>query len=198
VLIIVRHGRTEANADGLLLGRADVPLDEVGRRQARALASALRRPDRVISSPLRRAVETAAAFDVDAEIDDRWIELDYGEFDGRPASQVPSEVWRSWQADPDYAPPGGESLRALRQRVDAASADALDGAAEENVVVVTHVSPIKAAVGWTLGLDDRVNWRTYVATASISRIGAGPVGPVLHGFNEVVHLEGLEETRSSG
>lgn len=188
MLVIARHGRTEANAAGLLLGRADPSLDDEGRRQARALVAALERPARVISSPLRRAVETADAFGGRVEIDERWIELDYGEYDGTPAGSVPSEVWRRWRDDPDYAPPGGETLLALRTRVDAACRDALQKAADQLVVVVTHVSPVKAAVGWALDLDARVNWRTFVAPASITRIGAGPYGPVLHGFNERAHL----------
>ena len=61
MLIIVRHGRTAANASGLLLGRADPELDELGRRQAAAVAAALPPVDRVVASPLRRAQETAAA-----------------------------------------------------------------------------------------------------------------------------------------
>ena len=83
-LIVVRHGRTEANASGLLLGHADPPLDDRGRTQALALATALPPPARVVSSPLRRARQTAGAFGTSVEIDERWIELDYGTFDGQP------------------------------------------------------------------------------------------------------------------
>ena len=62
MLYVVRHGETAANVDGLLLGRADPPLTDRGRSQARALAAAIPTPQRVVTSPLRRAVETAAAF----------------------------------------------------------------------------------------------------------------------------------------
>ena len=62
-LVIVRHGRTEANAHGLLLGRLDVELDPVGRAQAERLAAATGPVDRVIASPLQRTRQTAAAFD---------------------------------------------------------------------------------------------------------------------------------------
>lgn len=193
MLCIVRHGRTAANAAGLLLGRADPPLDELGRRQAASVAAALGQPVRVISSPLQRAQQTADAFGVAVETDERWIELDYGDFDGRPASEVPAEVWAEWRSDPDFAPPGGESLRSLRARVEAACDDLLVASAGDPdalVVVVTHVSPVKAAVGWALDLDERVNWRTFVAPGSVTRIGGGPGGAVLRSFNEVAHLDG--------
>ena len=108
MLLIVRHGQTQANADGLILGRADPPLSELGRRQAAALAEALPVPAVVVSSPLRRARETAAAFGVPVETDDRWIELDYGAMDGTPAASIDDDLWAQWRADPDFAPPGGE------------------------------------------------------------------------------------------
>lgn len=196
MLVIVRHGRTEANAEGLLLGRADPPLDATGRNQALALAEALRSTGtrvRVVASPLTRARETAAAvamaFGSEVEVDERWVELDYGAYDGRPASEVPGEVWARWRADADFAPPGGESLRALRTRVEEASEHWCGVAAEEPVVVVTHVSPIKAVLGWVLGVGDEVNWRSWVAPASITRVRPGPGGPVLVSFNDVAHLE---------
>ncbi len=77
MLIVVRHGRTAANAAGLLLGRQDPPLDLLGIEQAGRLAAEVGHADRVVSSPLRRARETAAAFDATVEIDERWAELDW-------------------------------------------------------------------------------------------------------------------------
>ena len=94
-MIVVRHGRTVANAAGLLQGRIDHPLDDVGRSQARMIADALGSVDRVIASPLLRAQETAAALGVPVEIDDRWLELDYGELDGKAVHEVPDETWRA-------------------------------------------------------------------------------------------------------
>ena len=84
MLFVVRHGRTAANASGLLLGRLDPDLDELGVRQATAAAAALGSVDRVVSSPLLRTRHTAEAFGREVEVDDRWIEMDYGEFDGQP------------------------------------------------------------------------------------------------------------------
>ncbi|HVN50321.1 MAG TPA: histidine phosphatase family protein [Acidimicrobiales bacterium] len=191
-LILVRHGRTEANATRRLLGRLDVPLDEVGRAQADALVAAVGPVDRVVTSPLRRTRETAAGFDAPTTVDERLVELDYGEYDGVPLADIPASMWHDWRSDPEFAPPGGESLVQLRRRVEAALVELVDPARSETVVVVSHVSPIKAAVTWSLGVGDEVVWRLFVSPASISRIEVGPAGPVLSSFNEVGHLADLD------
>ena len=191
MLTLVRHGRTEANRAGLLLGRLDVALDPLGERQAAAAARAVGPADRVIASPLLRTRTTAAAWGVPVETDERWIELDYGDLDGTALTDVPPELWQRWRSDVDFAPPGGESLRALGERVRAACDDLVADAADGHVVVVTHVSPIKAAAAWAMGVGDDVSWRMFVAPASISRIAISSRGPSLHGFNATAHLDAL-------
>ena len=190
MLFVVRHGRTAANASGLLLGHLDPDLDELGVRQAAATAATLGPVDRVVSSPLLRTRRTAEAFGMDVEVDDRWIEMDYGEFDGQPVSNVSAATWREWRDDLDWAPPGGESHRSVGLRVRAALDDLFEASRTSDIVVVTHVSPVKAALAWTLGVGDEVAWRTFVATASVMTVGAGPGGPSLRGFNDVSHLVG--------
>jgi broad specificity phosphatase PhoE len=185
VLFLVRHGQTAANAAGLLLGRADPPLTELGRRQASAIAGALPAPSRLISSPLQRARDTAAAFGQPFEIDERWIEMDYGDVDGLPVYSVTAEVWSRWRADPAFAHPGGESLDAVGKRVRRACADLAGVAEDGDVVVVSHVSPIKAAIAWALGVPDAVAWRMYVADAGVARVNTAPPAPLLMSFNEV-------------
>lgn len=187
-LYLVRHGRTESNASGLLLGRADPPLDDVGRAQAATLASIVADPARVVSSPLRRATETAAAFGRDVEVDERWIELDYGDWDQRPILDLGEDVWARWRNDLDLRPPGGESIRELGVRVRAACGDLVEDARDEDVVVVTHVSPLKAAVAWALGVGDEIAWRMNVTPASVSRIGIRGTRPMVLTFNEQAHL----------
>jgi broad specificity phosphatase PhoE len=193
VLVLVRHGEATANAAGLLLGRSDVPLTAKGRQQAAALAPRLGPAVRLLSSPLRRAVDTATALDlaVPMELDDRWVEVDYGEHEGRALSDVPAEVWRRWRLDPDYRPAGGESLSAVGRRVRTACQELLEapdapGRSEAgDVVVVSHVSPIKAAVAWALGVGEEVAWRLHLSTGSITRLDWGAGGPVVHTFNWV-------------
>lgn len=202
MIVLVRHGRTDANARGLLLGRADPPLDDEGRRQAALLARGLGELDlvRVVSSPLTRCRQTADTLvamlagdaggraPVEVEIDERWIELDYGELDGLPASGIAAATRTAWREDIGWAPEGGESLAGLGERVRAACHDLVADAQERDVVVVSHVSPIKAAVAWALGVSDTIAWRMWVAPGSISRIGCGGPAPTLRSFNEVAHL----------
>lgn len=191
MLILVRHGESTGNANGLLLGRIDAPLTDRGVAQAKTVGPLVAAATRLISSPLRRARDTAEALGLDAtvEIDERWIEVDYGEFDGRPLGAVPDEVWTRWRSDPDYRPPGGETLSEAGARVRSACEElfAVDGEGARGpspVVVVSHVSPIKAATCWALGLGDQGAWRLYLATASVTRITWGNGGPVLAQFND--------------
>jgi alpha-ribazole phosphatase len=195
VLILVRHGRTAANAAGLLQGRNDHPLDELGTQQALAIGASLGHVERVITSPLRRAVDTARAIGPNLVVDDAWVELDYGVFDGRGHGDVAVDVWDNWRADPHFAPPGGESLAALDMRV-VAALDALSGdAIDRDVVVVSHVSPIKAAIAWAVGSSaGTISWRCHLDVASICRIRVTPRGPVLVSFNETAHLARITHT----
>lgn len=184
MLIVVRHGRTAENVAGRLLGHHDAELDAVGEQQAAAVAAWLGDVGRVVSSPLARARATAEAFGRDVDVDERWIELDYGELDTLSPADVAGDVWTRWREDPHFAPPGGESLHDLGQRVRAAAEDLLAESAHHDVVVVTHVSPIKAVLSWALGGIDQVAFRTRVGQPSVTRIATGPNGPVLQSFNE--------------
>jgi probable phosphoglycerate mutase len=191
VLVLVRHGEATANAAGLLLGRSDVPLTDRGRAQAAALAPHVGTVVGLVSSPLRRALDTAAALGCvpPVEVDARWVEVDYGEHEGRALDDVPAEVWQRWRHDAGYRPPGGESLAGVGERVRAACEElfGMPGAGarseEGDMVVVSHVSPIKAAVAWALGCGDELAWRLHLSTGSVTRIGWGAAGPVLHLFN---------------
>ena len=185
MLILVRHGRTALNAAGLLQGRIDEPLDDVGREQAAAVAAHVGPVDELISSPLRRAVQTAEAFGVPFTTDERWIELSYGKFEGVPSSELLSAgVWDQWRRDPAFVPEGGESLVELDGRVRAACDDLLERARDVDVAIVTHVSPIKSAVAWALDAPIDIAWRSHLSPASICRIQMGFRSPVLTSFNE--------------
>jgi alpha-ribazole phosphatase len=188
MLIIARHGRTVANASGELLGRRDPGLDEVGERQAAAIGVVLGGADRVVASPLRRCQQTAAALGLAVETDERFIELDYGRLEGTPVVDVPAETWAAWRADTSWRPDGGESLDDLASRVWPALADYIEEVAHRDVVIISHVSPIKAELAWALGVGIETQWRFFVQQASISRIASRDGAPTLHSFNEVHHL----------
>ena len=189
MLFIVRHGRTVANARGLLQGRVDNPLDLEGRKQADQIAKVLGPVDLVVSSPLQRAIQTAELLGLGLRIDERWIELDYGDWDERPVTDISAEEWAAWRADASFAPPGGESLIELDQRVAAACDELIPQAEKKNVAVFTHVSPIKSAVRWTLGVSEQISWHLNVGQAQITRVGIRNGRPVLVAFNETTHLQ---------
>lgn len=187
MLIMLRHGRTTANAKGLLQGRVDNPLDEVGLAQASAAAAAIGPVDRVIASPLQRAQQTGAAFGLPVETDERFVELNYGDWEERPVRDVPADIWKQWRSDLDLRPPGGETLRELGTRVRSGLEALAADAATSDVLVVSHVSPMKASMAWALGADDMVTWRTRLGQAAICRIDTSGAHPVLVSFNEQHH-----------
>ncbi len=189
VLLIVRHGRTVANAEGLLQGRVDNPLDTEGERQAKQIGAALGPIDVVVSSPLQRALQTAKPLGLPCRVDERWIELDYGAWDEKPIGEITKEEWIRWRSDPTFAPPGGESLEELDRRVAQGCEALLLEAEESNVAVFTHVSPIKSAVAWALGTKEQISWNLSVGQAHITRIAVRDGRPVLTSFNETAHLK---------
>jgi len=207
MLILVRHGESDANARGLLLGRTDAELTQAGREQAAAARSLLTGPvAEVRTSPLSRARDTAEllALGLPVKVDERWVEVDYGEFECQPLHGIPAEVWQQWRSDRDFRPEGGETLAEVDTRISAACEElfAADGTGarrpDGDVVVVSHVTPIKAAVAWALGATD-LYWRLHLRTASVTRIGWNRDAPILHGFNEVALApRGAGEPQSPG
>lgn len=110
-LLLIRHGQTVWHAENRYAGSSDVQLDETGRRQAQALAErlAVERPVRLISSPLRRAHETALAAaggELDVDVDDRLREVDFGAWEGCSLAEItarwPAEA-AAFQRDPAAA-----------------------------------------------------------------------------------------------
>jgi glucosyl-3-phosphoglycerate phosphatase len=97
-LVLIRHGRTEWNADGRFQGQADVPLDPIGRAQASALAPSIAAlgPDAVMSSPLSRALETArvvaAASGLQVQLDPRLAEINVGSWAGKRMEDAAAEL----------------------------------------------------------------------------------------------------------
>ena len=190
MIVFLRHGETERNRAGRLQGRSDAPLTERGRAQIAGVAAVLAReqPARIVASPLPRTLETAAIVsdacgNLPIERHDDLIELDYGDWEGRRLDDVPAGDWQRWRAEPAFAPPGGESLVAVRERI--ARFCAQFSAADGLTVAVSHVSPIKAAVAWVLDAPHGVEWRTRLSVASLTRIECAPA-PVLVSFNEKV------------
>jgi broad specificity phosphatase PhoE len=197
MIVFARHGQTAPNRDGLVLGRADPELTEEGHRQAALLASALAGEPvtAVVTSPLLRARQTAEAVAAACgaaavAVDPRLVEIDWGTWEGRPAGSLAVADVDRWRAD-DGTAPEGESLDSLSRRVESFCVEMLE---EDGLVVaVSHVSPIKAAAAWAMGVEGTVAWRMFLGLASITRVGRGRTSPVLLSFNETGHLRPAED-----
>lgn len=206
MLVLVRHGESEANAERRLVGRADSPLTARGLRQAaatgRSLAIAAEQADvavaAVVSSPLARAVGTASIIAAACaerlgtapplQIDERAVELDYGALDGAEVAGVAPADWAAWRSDPHWRPPGGESLHEVAARFVSLLEELAAAATDDDVVVVSHVSPIKAGAAWALGAGVELSWRMSLAVSSVTRIATSRRVPLLHSFGETGHL----------
>ena len=196
MLILVRHGESVLNKEGRLVGRLNPQLTPRGELQAAAAGTLLGEVGELRCSPLERTRRTAELLETGRPvvIEERCIELDYGELDGTPLVDVDPSLWERWLNDASFVPPGGESLEALGQRMAGLVEELFSTPGElardrdADAVVVSHVSPIKAAVAWALGVDPLIAWRMQLATGSVTRIDLGRQGPQLVGFNQVAAL----------
>ncbi len=153
-------------------GTADPPLSDAGRAQARALAPLVARldPDAVVTSDLRRALETAAQLGLEAARPDaRWREADLGRWTGRPASEVVAEEPAAHAAwlEGSAAPPAGEAFPDTCARVEAAARE-LAASGAQRALVVTHGGPIRAACATIASLPR--SGLVAVPTASLTEI----------------------------
>jgi len=184
-LILARHGRTTANAAGILAGRAEgIGLDAIGQDQAKVAGDRLADLTiaRVVSSPMQRCRETAELLvpSRSIDLDHRLTECDYGEWTGHTLAELADEpLWRTVQRQPSAAAfPGGESMTAMSHRaVDAARSLSREVAAThgENAVwlAVSHGDVIKAILADALGMHLDAFQRIGVNPASLSLIHYG-------------------------
>jgi glucosyl-3-phosphoglycerate phosphatase len=169
-LVLVRHGQSTYNARAVLQGQADPPLSDAGRAEAERLRAALPPfpPERVITSDLIRASETAAILGYpQARRDVRWREIDVADWAGRPLSEFPSETLTAWRGG-QISAPGGETWADLVARVGGA-VDELEG----EWLIVCHGGAVRAALTYVTGIDpQRV---AGPANASVTVLAAGQV-----------------------
>lgn len=161
-IVLWRHGRTEWNAQQRFQGQSDVPLDEVGRQQALQAARVLAElpPDRIITSDLSRARETAEVLagltGLTAVGDERLRETFAGIWQGLTRAELEArhgEDLANWAAGSNVRPGGGETRVEVADRMVAGITDALrDLPAGQTLVVATHGGSARAATGALLGL----------------------------------------------
>lgn len=156
-LYLLRHGQTEFNVKKLVQGRCDSPLTDLGRKQAGMAAAWLKGhdvvPDKVVSSPLGRAMDTAQLVatellgpDAAVEPCEGIIERCYGTFEEGPHDALPTDVWDPGE---DLVPFGGEGSRALQERMVGTLTNIMGADGVETLLAVSHGSAsrqfIKAA-----------------------------------------------------
>jgi probable phosphomutase (TIGR03848 family) len=198
-VILVRHGRTTANATGLLAGRAaGVSLDQVGRGQAALTGERLAAVPvvGVVSSPLERCQQTAR-FILDrqagtpyAPLESDLTECDYGQWQGRTLNDLATEdLWSAVQSQPSAVTfPGGESMAAMQARA-VAAIRRHDAAFEAEYgpgavwVAVSHGDVIKSVIADALGLHLDLCQRINVNPASVSIVRYGASRPSVYATN---------------
>jgi broad specificity phosphatase PhoE len=161
--ILIRHGQTDWNIAGRYQGQADPALNETGWEQARRLAEALKdtRLDRLYSSPLRRALQTAQVIAADKQIplqtDARLMEIHQGDWQTRLRAEIESlypELFKIWESEPwKVTPPGGESLQQVQRRVYLAMDEILAQSTNLVAGIVAHRIPIALLKLRYQGLD---------------------------------------------
>ncbi len=198
VTLLLRHGQTPMSVQKRYAGRSDVPLTDVGVQQAAAAAKRLASAGLgvIVTSPLLRAVQTAqeVASVTGAAVvtDDGFRETDFGAWEGLTFAEVrerwPSEV-TTWLADPDVAPPGGESFTDVSTRVTAALHRVLADREGQRVLIVSHVTPIKTLVAAALLAPSAALFRMHLDVAALCEIDWYADGPaMLRSFNDTGHL----------
>ncbi len=183
-VVVVRHGRTEWSATGRHTGRTDVPLDEVGRAEAKAVADRLSglHIDRVLSSPLSRALDTAhlAGFAERVEVRDELVEWDYGELEGRTTAEIRIDHprWTIWAAPV----PGGETPEQVAARVD----PLLDefGSSGLTIAVFAHGHVLRVLAARWLALPPQAGRLFKLDTATVSVLGYEREQRVLQTWNQ--------------
>jgi probable phosphomutase (TIGR03848 family) len=197
-VILLRHGRSTANTAGVLAGRnPEVALDEHGQEQAQTLVERLAQVPlaALVSSPLQRCQDTltplAQARELEVTVDDRFVEMDYGEWTGRQLRTLAKEsLWKVVQAHPSAAVfPGGEGMAAMQARAVAAVREwdaklAAEHSAAVLWLVCTHGDLIKAVLADALGLHLDSFQRIVAHPCSVSAVTYTETRPFVQRIND--------------
>lgn len=198
-IIAIRHGETTWNVDTRIQGHLDIPLNDTGHRQARRMALALKDSPitAIYASDLTRAWETAhylgRALDVEVTKEEGLRERGFGDFQGKTFAEIEtllpeqSERWR--KRDPEFAPPGGESLLALRRRVVEAAERLAARHPGELIALVGHGGVMDVLYRAATRLDIQAPRTWALGNTAINRLLWTPEGFTLVGWADTQHLE---------
>lgn len=202
LIYLLRHGQTEWNRQCKVMGWEEIPLNERGREQAIAAAAFLanRKIARIVTSPLRRAKETAllaAQRCPDAALleDDRLKEFNLGRWSGMEDAELQRDpLYQAYLADPEKTPfPSGETLAMVLARAEACREEQWRLLAEGSLLLVSHAGVIKVLIASILRLPLRHFWIPQVGNASLTLLDVSGREPRLVASN-VLPLGNYEET----
>ncbi|MEA2577739.1 MAG: hypothetical protein QOD78_1327 [Chloroflexota bacterium] len=186
---LVRHGETEWTRSGQHTGRSDIPLTDLGRQQAEALAGRLagHRFALVLTSPRSRAAETArlAGFGDTAVVDPDLREWDYGAFEGRTTPEIRTEIpdWSIWTGPWR----GGETLDEVAARADRVIDRCLDPKVEGDVLLFAHGHFLRILAARWIGLPAIAGQSFALGTATVGILGWERQTRVIETWNEACH-----------
>jgi len=189
-LWLVRHGETEWARLGRHTGRTDVPLTDLGRKQAQALGRRLAGHafGLVLTSPLSRARESAllAGFGDVAVADSDLMEWDYGSLEGRQTAEIRASHpgWTIWQGPW----PGGETIDHVAARADRIVAKARSAGSDSDALVFAHGHLLRVVAARWLGLPPRSGGLFALGTGTLSVLGWEHGAPVVQTWNEACQL----------
>lgn len=178
-IIFLRHGQAKNNTERLLAGRTEgVPLTDTGIKQAESIATFIKemKVDHIYTSPIQRAKHTAEIVgnhnSIDPIVDERLIELDMGKFTGMKYDDIFSShgnvFLKFYQGDVEIAHQGVETFAQVKSRVQSIVDHVVSEHPGKNVILVTHMDPIKAMISSVLGLSPERMFELIVANASIN------------------------------
>ncbi|MBX6168200.1 MAG: histidine phosphatase family protein [Thermobispora bispora] len=196
--MLIRHGETPFSVEKRFSGVGDPALTPNGVAQAEALARRLagEQVDAIVSSPLKRARQTAEAIaartGLTVEVEEDLRETDFGAWEGLTFAEVRQgwpDLLTAWLRDPEAAPPGGESFAAPARRAERARRRIIEAHPGRRVAVVSHVTPIKLLVRAALNAPFDAIHRMHLDLACLSVIDHYADGPaVVRLLNDTGHL----------
>ena len=198
-IILVRHAQSEGNAQGLYSGITDDNLTDLGKKQAdqvaKYLAATLTKVEKVYSSPLVRAFDTAKLISkylllAEPELDNRLAEIDLGVWEGQPAQALEasnSDLIEKWKEDPfEVEVPGAEKVNSVKSRI-FEFCEEVSKMGLSRIVVVSHATVIHSLLIPLLGREGKEFWSIRIDNAGISII-EWDSHPQVISINQTEHL----------
>jgi alpha-ribazole phosphatase len=194
-LLLIRHGQTDWNLAQRFQGQSDIPLNEVGKKQAQALSERLSNQsfDFVYSSDLQRATETAK-FICKSEFHSapRLREVNFGDWEGLTYDAIKEkhpDTLAAWENDIfKNAPPNGETLEQLSARVQSMLDELYAKHKDQTILIVAHGGVLQTLICLALKLPPTMYWQFHLSTASLSEVAFYPAGAILNLLNDTSHL----------